>query len=43
MYNDNERIFMEILDLCQSLEDDELKQLIANIKCIIDNRKEVED
>lgn len=34
---------MNILDLCQVFEDDELEQLIEYIKCIIDNRKEVED
>ena len=41
-YDDNERKFMEILDLCNELDVNTLKNIIANIEIIIDNKIEEE-
>lgn len=41
MYNDDK--FMYILDMCASLEIEELECLIDNIKIMIENKKEEEE
>lgn len=38
----NERDFMYILDMCQSLDIDTLQALIDNIEIIIENKSEEE-
>ena len=37
---DEERIFMDVLDMCNNLSDEYLNVLIDNIKVMIENRKE---
>lgn len=37
---DNERIFLEILDLAQDLSIEDLEGLISNLEALIDNKKE---
>ena len=40
MYTDNDRIIMDILDSAGCLEIEEMEMLIANIECMIENKKE---
>ncbi len=37
---DEERIFMDVLDMCNNLSDEYLNILIDNIEVMIENRKE---
>lgn len=37
---DEERIFMDVLDMCNNLSDEYLNILIDNIKVMIENREE---
>ena len=40
MYTDNDRIIMDILDSVGCLEIEEMEMLVANIECMIENKKE---
>lgn len=37
---DEERIFMDVLDMCNNLSDEYLNALIDNIEVMIENREE---
>lgn len=37
---DEERIFMDVLDMCNNLSDEYLNILIDNLKVMIENREE---
>lgn len=39
-YNDNDRIFMDILDRVSSLDIDYMRALIDNIEIMIENKEE---